>query len=177
MFRYFLLSCFLSILLSCVNDPQEVNSLTEKNTGPINTAENIEILYSDSAKLKARVTAPVLEKYAGEKPYLLFPKGVKAYFYDSNKEMNSWLTAKYAINYENEKRMEAKKDVEVMNTKGERLNTEHLVWDQGEKKLYSEVFVKITTKEEVIYGDGFEANEDFTKYRIKKIKGTINLNE
>ena len=34
-------------------------------------------------------------------------------------------------------------------------------------------FVKITTKDEVIYGQGLEANQDFSKYTIKKIRGTI----
>jgi len=37
--------------------------------------------------------------------------------------------------------------------------------------------VKITTADEVIYGDGLESNQDFTKYKIKNIKGTIHLKE
>jgi LPS export ABC transporter protein LptC len=171
------LLCVVFLLGACVNNPKEVNNLTEKDRSPQQTAHNIEILYSDSAMLKVRVVAPLLEKFAGEEPYLLFAKGVKAYFYDDDRKVNSWLTARYAINKENEKIMEAKKDVEVVNNKGEKLNTEHLVWDQENKKLYSNNFVKITTAEEVVYGDGFEANEDFTRYRIKKIKGTINLKE
>ncbi len=162
---------------SCVNNPAEVNTLTEKNTGPVQTAYNIEILYSDSAILKARVVTPELDKFGGDKPYILFPKGVKAYFYGEDQKVTSSLSAKYAVNHENEKRMEAKKDVVVINDKGEKLNTEHLVWDQNTQKLYSDQFVKITTSDEVVYGDGFEANEDFTRYRIKKIKGTINLKE
>lgn len=175
--RSLLLFIIICCFASCVNNPAEVNTLTEKNTGPVQVAYNIEILYSDSALLKVKVVTPELRKYAGDKPYLLFPKGVKAYFYDKDMKVNSSLTAQYAVNYENEKRMEAKKDVQVVNDKGEKLNTEHLVWDQNTQKLYSEQFVKITTADEVVYGDGFEANEEFTKYRIKKIKGTINLKE
>ncbi len=37
--------------------------------------------------------------------------------------------------------------------------------------------MKITTEDEVIFGHGLESNQDFTKYRIKKIKGTINLKD
>jgi LPS export ABC transporter protein LptC len=177
MHRLLPLVSFLLLLCSCVNNPAEVNTLTEKDRGPQQTAHNIEILYSDSAQLKVRVVTPLLQKFSGEDPYILFPNGVKAYFYDENRKVNSSLTAKYAVNRENEKLMEAKKDVQVVNNKGEKLNTEHLVWDQKNQKLFSSDFVKITTAEEVIYGDGFEANEDFTKYRIKKIKGIINLKE
>ena len=36
-------------------------------------------------------------------------------------------------------------------------------------------FVKITTADEIIFGDGFESNQDFTKYKIFKIRGTISL--
>lgn len=171
---FLVLSGFLA---SCVNNPAEVNTLTEKNTGPVQTAQNIEILYSDSARLKVRVVAPELNKFTGDKPHILFPKGVKAYFYDINQKVSSSLSAKYAVNYEDENKIEARKDVEVINDKGEKLNTEHLVWDRNTQMLYSEQFVKITTSDEVIYGDGFEADQDFTKYRIKKIKGTINLKE
>ena len=64
----------------------------------------------------------------------------------------------------------------VVNEKGEQLNTEHLVWDEKQEKLLSDEFVKITTKDEIIFGNGFEANQDFSKYRIFKIKGTISIN-
>ena len=41
--------------------------------------------------------------------------------------------------------------------------------------VFTEDFVKITTKDEVIYGEVLESNQDFTKYTIKKIRGTIML--
>ena len=72
--------------------------------------------------------------------------------------------------------MEARKNVVVVNQKGDRLNTEHLIWDEKKQKLISDEFVKITTKDQIIYGDGFEANEDFTKYKIFKTRGTIPIN-
>jgi hypothetical protein len=50
---------------------------------------------------------------------------------------------------------------------------EHLIWDRAENKIYSNEFVKITTDDEIIMGEGFESNEQFTKYRILKPKGTI----
>ena len=69
--------------------------------------------------------------------------------------------------------MEAKYDVVIVNSEGERLNTEHLIWDRKNQRIYSNVFVTITTEDEVIMGEGFESNESFTKYKILKPKGTI----
>ena len=34
-----------------------------------------------------------------------------------------------------------------------------------------------TRKDEIIYGTGFEANQDFTRYKIFNIKGTISINK
>ena len=65
----------------------------------------------------------------------------------------------------------------VVNKKGETLNTEHLIWEEKTEKIHTDEFVKITTEDEVIFGHGFESNQDFSKYRIKKIKGTIDLKD
>ena len=69
--------------------------------------------------------------------------------------------------------MEAKNNVVIVNAEGEQLNTEHLIWDRKKRIIYSNVFVKITTEDEIIMGEGFESNEQFSKYKILKPKGTI----
>jgi hypothetical protein len=67
--------------------------------------------------------------------------------------------------------------VEVVNANGEKLNTEHLIWDEGKKKITSDAFVKITTAKEIIMGKGLEANQDFTQYEIKEVTGTIRIDD
>ena len=89
--------------------------------------------------------------------------------------MESELKANYAIHYENERRWEARKDVVVVNSKGERLNTEKLIWDERKEKLSSDQHVKISTAEEIIYGNGFEANQDFSSYKIFNVTGRITV--
>jgi hypothetical protein len=37
--------------------------------------------------------------------------------------------------------------------------------------------VRIIRPDEIIYGDGMESNQNFTKYKILNIRGTIALNE
>ena len=71
----------------------------------------------------------------------------------------------------------AKNDVVVVNQKGEQLNTEKLLWDENTGKIYSDEFVKITTPDEIIMGKGFEANQDFSKYKIFKVTGNITVKE
>ena len=61
----------------------------------------------------------------------------------------------------------------AININHDTLNTEMLVWDELKKKIYSNKAVRIKKKDETIYGDGFESNEDFTQYKIFHITGII----
>ena len=174
---YLFLFALACTFTSCVNDLEEVKAVTETELLPVEVADTIQIIYSDSARLKVILEANHLERFLGESPYLEMTQGVHVRFYNNLGLVESELRSNYAVSYENTDVMEAKEDVVVVNKKGETLNTEHLTWEKKTEKIYTEEFVKITTEDEVIFGHGFESNQDFTKYRIKKIKGTIKLKE
>lgn len=167
--------CF--VVYSCENDIKTINTVGNKDYLPVETAQDVETVYSDSGEVAVIVKAPQLDKYEGEKPYVEMPKGISVFFYDSAMNVRSKLTANYAISYEKEKLMEAKNDVVVVNEKQEQLNTEHLVWDQKKAVIYSDKFVKINTGKEILWGDGLDADERFDKWKIKKPKGSITINE
>lgn len=149
--------------------------ITQKDTLPTESTKNVEIIYSDSGIITAKIISPQIDNYGGDTPYTVFPKGIHLVFYKRNLEVESELKAQYAIRKGNQGWMQAKRNVEVLNKKGERLNCEELIWEQEKKKIISNSFVKITTKDEILKGNGLEANEDFTWYRIKKLTGTIKL--
>jgi LPS export ABC transporter protein LptC len=174
-YPFFLLCSFL--IVSCENDIEKVKLLGLHEQSPVESAKNIKIIFSDSAKVEVELTAPIMNHYTVENPYMEMPKGFRAIFYDDSLHEKSRVTADYGIRYERDQKMEARKNVVVINEKGEQLNTEHLIWDERREKLLSDEFVKITRKDEIIYGTGFEANQDFTKYKIFNIKGTISVNK
>ena len=143
---------------------------------PVETGHIVQINYTDSGIMKARLFAPLMERYSNdEKNYTEMKKGITAYFFNKNRKIDSYLKAKYAIRYEREKRMVAKNDVVLVNTKGDTLNTELLNWDEQIQRIYSDKAVRITTPDEIIMGEGFESNTEFNAYKIFKIKGTISL--
>jgi len=166
------------ILYSCENDIKQVESLISQKKIPINKGKNVELIYSEKATVKIKIIAPLSEEYdEKDNHYIEMTEGIKVLFYDSLLNVASTLTSNYAIQQVSKKIMEAKNNVVVINDKGEKLNTEHLIWNEDSSKIYSDVFVKITTKEEIIMGEGMEANQDFSKWKIYKIKGTINIKE
>ncbi len=68
-----------------------------------------------------------------------------------------------------------KQNVKLINVKGDTLSTEYLVWDEVKEKIYTDKFVKITTADQLIYGDGLVSNQNFTEYRITNVKGNIKI--
>lgn len=163
---------------SCENSIDEINHFVALNQSnlPVESVKNVEIMYSDSARVKAKLKAKELDRYAGAKnPYIEMNKGVEIIFYNNLRKQQSKLTANYAIAYENNNNvqtMEVKNKVVVVNAKGDMLETEHLIWNALTKKIYTDEFVKITTKEEIIMGTGLIAEQDFSEYEIKNVSGS-----
>lgn len=167
--------CFFS----CTSDAVREKVMNERINLPLETGKNIYLTYTDSGYTRAKLFAPMLERYANdERQETVMQKGITAYFYDKNTaSVESFLKAKYAVRYDREKKMIARNDVVLVSRKGDTLNTEELIWDEVNHKIYSDKFVRITTKDEIIMGDGFESNTEFTKYKIFSIRGVISLKQ
>jgi LPS export ABC transporter protein LptC len=174
-FRVVITLCFLVLVASCSNDLDEVKMVTSRANVNIETGKEVEINYSDNGIVRIKAVAATAIRHNTEKPYLEFSDGIKLYFYKENNEIESMMTAEYATAVENSNEMIARKNVEVINAKGEKLNTEELIWDEQRKIIYSNTDVKITTADEIIFGKGMTANQNFTDYVIKNITGTIKV--
>ena len=162
------------ILSSCKNDIDVINTFTELHNLPSQSVRNLETIYTDSGKIEIKLLAPELKRFSNvEEPYIEFPAGIKVVFYDKKQEPESRLTAKYAIYSETNELWEARDSVIAINNLGDTLNTELLFWDEKKELIYTNKFVKITTENEVIWGEGLEANQEFTDWKIKNVKGII----
>jgi len=165
------------LFASCTNDLKDVMALPINKKSPSQVGDSVTMLYTDSAKLKIMLKANrmlMFDKNVKE-PLTILPKGVFVTFFDDAEKVSTTLRANYGVRYDLSKRMEAKYAVEVVNKTGEKLETERLIWDEQNKRIYTDAFVKITTATEVIRGKGMESNQDFTKYQIKQVTGTIQL--
>ncbi len=155
---------------------QTINSLSQVDSLPMEFARDIEVYYSDSGQIQAMLKSPLMIRVEDKDSYYEFPEGFEAIFYDSVMEPQSIITANYGISYEQKKQMEARNDVVVRNIqKQEQLNTEHLVWDRKKGIIYSNVFVKITKPDEVIYGDGLTSDQNFDFYEIDNPTGEFQV--
>ena len=152
--------------------------LPKKELRPSQIGDSVTLLYSDSTQLKVVLKANrmlIFNKNVTE-PYTLLPKGLFVTFFDDHEKVSATLKANYGIRYEIKKQMEAKYAVELINKDGTKLETEKLIWNEVTQRIYTDAFVKITNRKEIIMGTGMESNQDFTKYEIKHVTGQIQIN-
>ena len=163
---------------SCENDPTEIENLMDKLRTDVETATGVEILYSDSAQLKVKIEGATMVTHLDKvNPKQEFVDGVFVEFFGPDEEVNSTLSAKYAIRSEQDKEILVKDSViwesELQQKK---LETEELIWDEKKQQIYTNKFVVITSPDEIIYGHGFEADQNFENVRIKAIDGRVKVN-
>jgi LPS export ABC transporter protein LptC len=161
-------SLIISILLiTCSNDLEEVKRIT--------STANMKIKYTEYGKPRAILTAPLLNRYTQPTIHSDFPQGMHLVVTNESGVVENTLDAKNGTIDDSRHLMMATNDVVVVNIKGDKLNTEELIWDQSTKMIYSNKFVKIQTAKEIIYGDSLIADEKFSNYYIKRVTGTVTV--
>ncbi len=165
--------CFVSC------DNQQVAEEEKHNQNMITQqSENLEIVQTKGGKMIYRFKAPLLEEYEyAAEPYIEFRKGVEIETYnDTTQQVDATLTANYAIYLKNQQLWEAKGNVRGHNAEGNQIETEQLFWDQKSKRLYSNVDSKITQKDNVVYADRFESDEQFNDFVMSRVTGRVLVN-
>lgn len=168
----------LMMLFSCENSMETIREITKEDT--LSTVAAYDVIYqrSDSGYLQVILRSPLMEKFGGDDPYSEFKEGFEVTFFDTGGDSVSFISANYGINYEKRQMLRARNDVIVKNyDTQEQLNTENLIWDKQKKIIYTKSFVKITSPENVIFGDSLWAKEDFSYREIYNMRGEIELKE
>lgn len=165
-----------SFFTACENDVADIDDLLSKMELGKELATEVEILYSDSAIIRAKIVAPTMVidlKRSNENQE--FTEGVKVDFFDDYQNISSTLTGEYAIRYTRKAKVIIRDSVIWESKTGDKLETGELIWDEKSEKIYTNKFVVITRPEEIIYGHGFEANQDFSNARINAVEGRIKI--
>ncbi len=163
-------------MLSCKNEIAKIEELAVTPDANFDIAEEPRILYTEKGKRRALIRSTLLKKWNSENPRTEFPKGLRVVFFNGKSD-TTILTANYGVNNEQTKEMKVRGNVVVVNYKNEILETEALTWVERDKKIRTKEHVKITTEDEVILGEGMEANENFTNYKIWKTTGIFSVEE
>lgn len=176
--RQILLTCLLILSLAACEEPiSKVAESTKIYDPNVETAQDVEMIYSSEGETKVKVTAPLLVTHNDKKePTTEFSEGLKVVFYNSNLQERSRLTADYAIRYEKKSKVFIRDNVRIISPQNELIEAEELVWDDKKQEMTSDKKVTITTDDEKITCYRFWSNQDFSVYEMDSVSGIVKVN-
>lgn len=164
------------LVFICVACSQKENAKPQEYEGPLQEAEQVELLYTENETLKVKMRTPLLYEFKNSDRE--FPKGLNLEFYDINGKLSSTLRADHAYYFKNEDKWRARGKVEIVNIeKNEQLNTEELFWFPTKENISTEKFVTIRMQDRVIYGEGLKAKQDMSTYEITYPHGSFSVSD
>lgn len=160
-------------LYACENNINDVKALSQKKVS-VEEGIDIESFLSQQAKVKARLTAPLMKRYQTETPYVEFPHTLHVDFYNDTLKVESRLKANYGKYNLNERKVFLKDSVVVFNLKGDTMWCRELWWDQQKEQFYTDKPVRIHQPDKpMIYGQGLTAAQNFSWFTLKSVTGTV----
>ena len=165
------------IFPSCSNKEKGlVEAITERDSLPSMKSLGVTTLISDSGITRYKI---ITEEWSifdkKDPPYWAFEKGVYLEKFDSLLHIDASIKADTAYYYEKKKLWELKGNVHIQSQRGDKFDTELLFWDENDKKVYSDKFIRIEQEDKTITGYGFESNQELTDYVIRNTTGVFTV--
>lgn len=162
---------------SCENDPKVVEEWTRK-AELREEAKTIESYLSQSGKMRAKLTAPLMYRYQRDTVFTEFPNTLHVDFYDDSVRVESWLTANYGIYYDNLNKVFLRDSVMVVNKEGDTLRCPELWWDQNMQKFYTDKPARIDgIDKHILCNNGIDAPQDLRGFTCNFPTGPFNIKE
>ena len=172
-FTFYILHFLL--LSSCEEEKKPVKSVPY--VGPIEEIKDVNLRYSEAALLKVKLTTARQFRYLNDDRK--YPDVVHIDFYDPGGQQIVTTLRSDSGRYDRAKDLYTVMGhvVVVNKQKQEKLQTNLLNWNPNTKKVFTENKVIITSQltGEKLYGIGMDADQNFSRYAIRKVSGTFNL--
>jgi LPS export ABC transporter protein LptC len=179
-FTIFLPALLMVMLLAaCENDINKIKAIAAADaTKPIQQTSDIDVIFSDSAIVKFRLTAPLMVEYMTPKnPYKVLPKGVKIIFLDKDVKEAGNIVADTGFMRDDNKLIEFRKNVVAKNAEGTVYKSDELIWDQKKKIYYSNKPVEMTkVGGDIMRGTSFTSDDNLKHPIFQNSTAVIHVN-
>lgn len=176
------LAVVVMLLLFISSCSKEVKEVVDVSTDPEKDytmkATEVNTLISDSGITRYRINARIWLVFGNAKePFSYFPAGIYVEKFDTLFQTDASIKADTAYYFDKKGLWQLIGNVEVESMQGEHFNTSELFWDQKTEKVYSDKYICIQQKDQIITGIGFESNQNMTKYQIRNSQGEFPVEE
>lgn len=169
----------LHLLLSCGGHRKELgDAVSNRDSMAVMVTKGITTLISENGAIRYRINADRWDIFDRmNPPYWSFEYGVHLETLDSLMQVSSQIMADTAYYYSATEVWELRGKVHAENVDKEQFDTDLLFWDQRKERVYSDNLITIRQETQVIYGQGFESNQDFTNYTIRRSEGIFPIDD
>ncbi len=167
----------LTMVFSCKNNFEDVKKIGISENAPIGIAENMNLKYTDSARVTANLRSPKMLDYSNRDfPFSEFPNTVEMDLFDEDNK-KSTITADYAIVYDKTGLIDMQGNVVLASSENDTLFAEQLYYDQNRQWLFTNTSVTFKRKADILNGKGFDSDVKFTKAQVLEIDGSVSVDE
>lgn len=167
----------ITTFFSCDDSSTLLKQINTFNENPVGIAYDINMTYTDSASIKARLEAPVHLDFSHLSfKYSEFPDGLKVIFYNEQNQENT-VYADYGILYNQTKIVDLQGNVVLLSYDGSRLETDQMYWDAEKEWLFTEEPFLFQNNDYNLAANRLDTNKEFSKFQTGKLSGTIAVEE
>lgn len=173
----FIVTAFVvTMFFSCKDNFKEVQQIGVLQNAPVGVAENINLKYTDSGKVKANLISPKMKDYSNrEFAYQEFPEGIKLLLFDKGKK--STILADYAISYDRNDLIDLQRNVIIVTQQNDSIFANQLYYDQKNEQIFTNESFRMVSPTKIITGNGFNSDKDFKNFEALEVTGIIYLDE
>lgn len=164
---------FFFCFISCQDNFEEIKNINNYEIFPIGIAENIKLIYTDSARVKVVLTSTLNKDFTNQPfPYSEFPNGIQINFFD-NQNQKTIVTADYAVTYSKTNIVDLVGNVIINIHDGSVLMTSQLYWDPEQEWLFTEKKFSFKNIDYDIVATRLDANRSFTIFNTGELDGQV----
>lgn len=175
-FKSIVTAFVVTMFFSCKDNFKEVQQIGVLQNEPVGIAENINLKYTDSGRVKANLMSPKMKDYSNrEFAFQEFPVGIKLMLFDKGKK--STILSDYAISYNQNDLIDLQKNVIIITQENDSIFAEQLYYDQKNEQIFTNEAFRFVSPTKIMSGIGFNSDKDFKDFQAMEITGTIHLDE
>ncbi|PSQ75257.1 MAG: LPS export ABC transporter periplasmic protein LptC [Bacteroidetes bacterium QH_6_63_17] len=161
------------------------SSSAEADAGPTPThvSWDAQFVMSEGGRPRAVIAAQRMEQYrTSDSTYSVWRSmhdtaRVRLQLYDQQGDSSATVTADSLVFQERKGLLDAYQNVVVVTETDKRLQTEHLIWRQADRKIRTRRFVRIRTPTEVAQGNGLVADENLETYQLGQFEAEVQVDD
>tara|TARA_R110002049_G_scaffold268752_1_gene445489 strand:+ start:13720 stop:14274 length:555 start_codon:yes stop_codon:yes gene_type:complete len=167
----------VTMFFSCDNRLKEVQQMGISENEPIGVAENINLKYTDSGRVKSILISPKMLDYSNRDfAFNEFPEGINLELFNEKNEKTTIL-ADYAIIYDKTNLIDMKGNVVLATETSDTLFAEQLFFDQTKQWVFTNQPVTFRRGFDLINGNGFDSDSKFSDAEVLEVDGNFTIDE